>query len=349
MEVDCGDFESEPVKGEDGSITHSHVISAEVPVSHPISKGPGDKAVQETSDAETEKNTSFREFDGNHATTPTSHQPGSVRDSDEALVSSNEISIEDYTDVKEKVDDSAVQNSKELANLNSVLDIQMDDFGTLKDVDMENDSCFHQLNEVLDSCFDLDTVVESSEARQLSQEEGIVSEENITKDVEHELQMKEVELEKLIYSSGNTETPLCQNDEDIEEGEISGDAGVADDTSDTLSKGAVDGEETTENLHASEGSFNIEKLLCEDKDGGRQHGMTDPLEVNIKSNSNNVKNILPAGQSQDYYYLDVLSGTYKKTSVSGDTSHCLDNLTPSGRMLQASSAERQISESSEMV
>lgn len=349
MEVVCGDFESEPVSEEDGSITHSHVVSAEVLVSQPISRGPDDKAVQETSDAETEKNASFQDFDGNHATTPKLHQPVLVRDSEKALVSSNEISIEDYTVVKEKADDCADQNMKELANVNSVLDIQMDDFGTLKNVELDGDSCFQQLNEVLNSCFDLDTVVESSEARQFSQEKDIVSDESIAKGVEHELQMKEVELEKLIYSSGNTEAPLCLNDEDIEEGEISGDAGVADDSSDTSSKGAVDGEETTENLHASEGSFNREKLLCEDKDDGRQQGMTDPFEVNIESNSNNVKNIIPAGQSQDYYYLDVLSGSYKKTSTSGDTSHVLDNLTPPGRILQTSSDGRQISETTEMV
>ncbi|XP_057766306.1 zinc finger CCCH domain-containing protein 65-like isoform X2 [Salvia miltiorrhiza] len=305
----------EPACGEDGFITHSQVISTDILVPHPNSKGSEDQVVQETPDGEGKENNVFQDCDSKHATTPKLHQPDLAGDSEKQLTPPNEIGIEDYMVVEEKADDCAAQNTKELENVNRVLDIEMDDFGTLKDVELENDSCFYQFSEVLDSCFGSDVAVESSESRQLSQEKGTVSKENLVKNMDYELQMKEMELEKLIYSSGNTEAPLCQNAGEIEEGEISGDAGIS-------------GEEALENLHVSEGHFDRDKLLREDTDRGRQqHKISDPSLVNIaniESNPKNVKNRIPARQLQDYHDLDVLRSSHMKIPKRSDTPRCLD-------------------------
>lgn len=327
----------EPVNEEDGSITLSEVISTNVLVPHPNNKGSEDKVVRETSDGEIKEDTSIHDFDGKQATTPKLHQPELVREGEQELIPLNEISVEDYLVSQEQVDVCAVQNTNELENVNSVLDIQMDDFGTLKDVGLDKDSCFHHLNEAFDSCFGSDMIVESSEVRQLSQDKGTLLEENVLKDVVYELQMKEMELEKLLNSSGDTEAPFCQNDGEIEEGEISGDEGVADESFDALSEGATLGEETTENLLASEGNFDSDKLLCEDKDRGRQQlGISDPPPVNI------VKSRTPVRQLQCYHSLDVLRGSHIETPKSSDRLHCLDKRTLPGRILQVNAAENQV-------
>ncbi|KAH6779098.1 hypothetical protein C2S52_010335 [Perilla frutescens var. hirtella] len=317
----------EHVNEEDGcgSITLSEVISTNVLVPHPNITGSEDKVVRETSDGETKENTCIQYFDGKQATPPKLHQPELVREGEQELTPSNEISVEDYLVAQEQVDDSAVQNTMELENVNNVLDIQMDD---LKVARLDKDSCFHHLNEALDSCFG---------PVMIAQDKGTLLEENVLKDVVCELQMKEMELAKLINSSGDTEAPICQSDGEIEEGEISGDDGVAEESFDALSECAAVGEETTENLHASEGNFDSDKLLCEDIDRGcQQHGMSDLSLVNI------VKSRIPAGRLQDYNSQDFPHGSHTETPKSSDMLHHLDNRSPSGRILQANAAENQI-------
>lgn len=334
-----------PVSEEDGSITCSEVITTNASVS-PNSQGSEDQVVGETSDGETKEKTGFQDSDGSkQATPPKLHQPELVRGSEQEITPSNQISVEDYLAVEEQMDSCAIQNTKELENMYSVLDIQMDDIDTLKDVGMSMDSCFHHSNEVLNSWSGSDMVVESSEARQLGQEDGTVLEKNVPKDVEHELQMKEMDLEKLIYSSGQTEVSFRQISEEIEEGEISGDA---DESFDALSEGAPVGEETTENLHASEGYLDRDEFLFDR--GHQQYGNHDPSLVNIvniESNSKKVKSRTPAGQLQDYYSLDVPRGSHIETPESSDIPHCLDNLTPPGTILRENAAGNQISVSTE--
>lgn len=345
-DVNCGDFESGPVSEEDGSITCNQIITTNASVS-PNSKGSENKVVGETSDGETKEKTGFQDSDGKQATPPKLHQLELVRDSEQELTPSNEISIEDYLIGEEQMDNCAIQNTKELESMYSVLDIQMDDINTLKDVGISKDSCFHQSNEVLNSCSGSDMVVESSEARQLSQEEGTVLEKNVPKDVEHELQMKKMELEKLIYSSGQTEVSFRQISEEIEEGEISGDA---DESFDALSEGAPLGEETTENLHASEGYLDRDKFLFDR--GHQQYGNPDLSLVNIvniESNSKIVKSRTPAGQLQDYYSQDVPRGSHMETPESSVIPHCSDNLTPPGTILRENAAGNHISLSTEQV
>ncbi|GFP84480.1 zinc finger CCCH domain-containing protein 65 [Phtheirospermum japonicum] len=135
-------------------------------------------------------------------------------------------------------------------------------------------------SEVLDSCFGMDMVIEPSK-RAYSEENGTVLEDNIFKEAEHELQLKEMELEKLIFSSGAVNSSSCQNaNEEIEEGEISGEAGVADASFDALNEDMV---------HASEDYFNKEELTHNDNEdrGCRQHQMSDPSLINVVNNDCN--------------------------------------------------------------
>ncbi|XP_042051011.1 uncharacterized protein LOC121796271 isoform X1 [Salvia splendens] len=337
----------EPVCEEDGSITHGQVISTEMLVPLPNSKGSEDKVAQETSDGEGKENNGVRDFDGKHETGSKLHQPELVRDSEKQLTPPNEISVEDYMIVEEKADDCAARNAKELENVNSILDIEMDDIGTLKNVELGKDSCFDQFSDVFDSCFGSDVAVESSESRLLSQEKGSVSEVNLVKNMDYELQMKEMELEKLIFSSGNTEGSLCQNAGRIEEGEISGDAGNADASFDASLRGV-----TLENSPATKGYFDRDKLLCEDTDRGcQQHGMSNPQianVANIASNPKDEKNRLPARQLRDYHDLDVLRPSHMKTPKRRDTPCGFDNKTPPGRILPENAAENQTSITTEM-
>ncbi|XP_042055523.1 uncharacterized protein LOC121800038 isoform X2 [Salvia splendens] len=336
----------EPVCEEDGSITHGQVISTETLVPLPNSKGSEDKVVQETSDGEGKENNGVQDSDGKHETGSKLHQAELVRDSEKQSTPPNEISIEDYMVVEEKADDCAAQNGKELENVNSILDIEMDDIGTLKNVELGKDSCFDQFSDVFDSCFGSDVAVESSESRLHSQEKGSVSEVNLVKDMDYELQMKEMELEKLIFSSGNTDASLCQNAGRIEEGEISGDAGIADESFD-----ASLGGETLENSYATKGYIDRDKLMCEDTDRGRQqHGMSNPSlasVANVESNPKDEKNRLPARQLRDYHDLDVLRPSHKQTPKRRDTPCGLDKQTPPGRIL-LEDAENQTSITTEM-
>ncbi|XP_047949924.1 uncharacterized protein LOC125195758 isoform X2 [Salvia hispanica] len=332
---------------EDGSITHDQVISTETLAPHLNSKGSEDKVVLETFDGEGKENNGVRDFDGEHETGSKLHQPELVRDSEKQLTPPNEISIEDYMVVEEKADDCAARNAKELENVNSILDIEMDDIGTLKNVELGKDSCFDRFNDVFDSCFGSDVAVESLESRLLSQEKGSVSEVNLVKDMDYELQMKEMELEKLIFSSGNTEASLCQNAGRIEEGEISGDVGIADESFD-----ASLGGETLENSDATKGYIDRDKLLSEDTDRGRQqHGMSSPSlanVANIESNPKDEKNRLPARQLRDYHDLDDLRPSHMKTPKRRDTPCGLDKQTPPGRILLENAAENQTSITTEM-
>lgn len=342
---------------ENRSITRNAVNSTDVLVPLPNSKSSEDPIVQETSNGENKENTGFQDggSDGKQATIPKLHHIDLVTDGKQEVSSSNTISVEDFLVVEDQAGDCAIQNAKEQENVNSVLNIQMNEFGTLKEVGVDKELYFRHFNEVLDSCFGMDMVVESSKAVQDSQKKGSVLEENIPKDAEHELQLKEMELEKLIYNSGDVESSFCLNaDEEIEEGEISGEAGVADESFDALSEDAASlGERTTEKVHASEGYFDKEELFYKDEDGRRpQHEMSDRSLVNIvnsKSNSMKVESRTPAGQMQDCHSQNVFHGSHMETQRSGATSPCLENLTPSGRILRENAAENQASVTTEKV
>ncbi|XP_073047685.1 LOW QUALITY PROTEIN: uncharacterized protein [Primulina eburnea] len=83
--------------------------------------------------------------------------------------------------------------------------------------DMDNKFSIADFSEVLDSCFGGDMVSESSKWGNNSKVNNFALEVNTFEDFEHQVQLKQMELEKLVSTSGM--------DEEIEEGEIYGELG----------------------------------------------------------------------------------------------------------------------------
>ncbi|KAI3443619.1 hypothetical protein Pfo_000284 [Paulownia fortunei] len=346
MQVDSGDLELRQVSEENGSITPSEANSTDVLVPLPNSKESEDTLAQETSTGEKKENINSQDggFDGKQETVPNLDHINLVTDGEQEVAPANSISFEDLLVVENQTGDCAVQFAKEQENVNSVLDIRMDDFVTLEELEVDKEFSICDFSEVLDSCFGMDMVIESSKAGEDSQENGTVLGENIPKEAEHELLLKEMELEKLINSSGAVESSCRLNaDEEIEEGEISGDA---------LYEDAVSlGERTKETVYASEDSFDKEEFICNDEDRGRrQHEMSDPSLVDIvnsNSSSMKVESRITAGQMQDCHSQNVFRDSHMETQRSGPIATCLEDLTPSSIILRENADDNQISATTE--
>ncbi|KAK6147696.1 hypothetical protein DH2020_018608 [Rehmannia glutinosa] len=342
-EVDAGDFELRPLSEENGSITSHEVNLKAVLVPLPDSKQSEDTLVKETTSGENKENINFQEggFDYNQATVPKLDGINKVTDGEQEVAPENSSSIGDVLMVNNQMGDCAIQIAKEQVNADIVLDNQMDDFGTLEELKVDNEFSIHDYSEVLDSCFVMDMVIESSKTVEDSQENGIVLEENRPKEAEHELQLKEMELEKLIHSSGAVDSSCCLNaDEEMEEGEISGEAGVVDASFDVLYEDAASlGEKTTEMVHASEYSFDKEELICNDEDRGcLQHQISDPTPNNIVNKSRTTAVLM-----QDCHSQNVFRDSHVENQRSGPVAPFFENLS----ILQENAAENQMSASFE--
>ncbi|KAK6120406.1 hypothetical protein DH2020_045886 [Rehmannia glutinosa] len=350
-EVDAGDFEVRPLSEENGSITSHEVNLKAVLVPLPDSKQSEDTLVKETTSGENKENINFQDggFDCNQATIPKLDGIKKVADGEQEVAPANSSSIGGVLMVNNQTGDCAIQIAKEQVNADIVLDNQMDDFGTLEELKLDNEFSIHDYSEVLDSCFVMDMVIESSKTVEDSQENGTVLEENIPKEAEHELQLKEMELEKLIHSSGAVDSPCCLNaDEEMEEGEIPGEAGVVDASFDALYEDAASlGERTTETVHASEYSFDKEEFICNDDDRGcRQHQISDPTPNNIVNsdcNSMKVESRTTAGLMQDCHSQNVFRDSHVENQRSGSVAPCFENLS----ILRENAAENQMSASFE--
>ncbi|KAK6139669.1 hypothetical protein DH2020_026587 [Rehmannia glutinosa] len=331
-----------PLSEQNGSITSHEVNLKAVLVPLPDSKQSEDTLVKETTSGENKENINFQEggFDYNQATVPKLDGINKVTDGEQEVAPENSSSIGDVLMVNNQMGDCAIQIAKEQVNADIVLDNQMDDFGTLEELKVDNEFSIHDYSEVLDSCFVMDMVIESSKTVEDSQENGIVLEENRPKEAEHELQLKEMELEKLIHSSGAVDSSCCLNaDEEMEEGEISGEAGVVDASFDVLYEDAASlGEKTTEMVHASEYSFDKE-LICNDEDRGcLQHQISDPTPNNIVNKSRTTAVLM-----QDCHSQNVFRDSHVENQRSGPVAPFFENLS----ILQENAAENQMSASFE--
>ncbi|KAL0346706.1 UNVERIFIED_CONTAM: Zinc finger CCCH domain-containing protein 65 [Sesamum calycinum] len=156
-----------------------------------------------------------------------------------------------------------------------------------------------------------------------------------------------MELENLIYNSGVMGLSCHINaDEEIEEGEISGEAGIADASLDALPEDAVSlGERTTEMVHASEDYFDKEKFNC--NDGDREHGrheMSDPPLVNLVNSDSNCREVqsrTSTGKMQECHSQNVFHDNNMNTQRSGPVAPSAENPTPSGRNVQEDAAENR--------
>ncbi|KAL8486529.1 hypothetical protein ACS0TY_023283 [Phlomoides rotata] len=341
LQVDGGDFESIPVSEKDGPVTHNEA-NADVIVPFPNMEGSKNMIVQEDSNNENKENTGFQDggFDGKQESIPKMHHAELVTVGEPEAAPPNRISVEDYIVDENLMGDCAIQNASEQKNLDSVFDIQMGD------LEVDKEFCIDNFNEVFESCYGMD--VESSKGQE-SRDKGSLL-ENMPKDAEQELQLKEMELEKLLHYSDGVESSFCPNaDEEMEEGEISGEAGVAGETFDALSDDVASHEKrTTEKMHASEDHFDNEELFGKDEDEGRPpHETFDRSVVNSGSNFMKMERRTLVGQMQDCLSQNVLHDNHTESQRGGAITPCLENLTPRGRILQENAAENQIPSTTE--
>ncbi|KAL7095978.1 hypothetical protein ACP275_10G056700 [Erythranthe tilingii] len=283
-----------PAFEENRSIARNEVNSVDVLAPCPNSKVPKDTLVQETTVGENREKFCFQAgiIDGKNTTESKIDHVNVVKDVEHE--GSRNLSV-----VENQMDDFDFHVSKDQENANGVLDIQMEG------LEVDKDFCIGDFSEALDSCFDMDTVVELSKSGEDGQENRMVLEENIPKETKCELKAKEMELEKLVHNSAVVEPSCCLNaDGDMEEGEISGEDEFVDAPFDALSEFAV---------HASDGSSDKEKDTCNDEDRGREK--TDLSLVTVVNNDTDfmeVESRTPFGKMQEKAAKDQICATTEK-------------------------------------
>ncbi|XP_073132260.1 uncharacterized protein [Henckelia pumila] len=146
--------------------------------------------------------------------------------------------------------DCAVQNATEQENLDIV------HVGSMGQLTVDEEFSIDDFSEVLDSCFGADMVSKSPKSGNNSKKNISALEVNTSKEFEHQVQLKEMELEKLVSTSGV--------DEEIEEGEIYVEAGVCDMSIDPLSNDAASLGRIS--IHTSENNGYKEDFTCKSDD-----------------------------------------------------------------------------------
>ncbi|KAL3642937.1 hypothetical protein CASFOL_013752 [Castilleja foliolosa] len=354
QEVDGDDSQSRQVSKENGSIPPNEVNSKAVLVSLPNSKYSEDPVVKESSNGEDKENNGG--FDCNQATTPKLDHINLATDGELEVAPANSISNGDSFVVENQTGDCAILAGNEHDDANIVLDNQMDDLGTMEELIVDEEFSIADYSDVLDSCFGMDMVTEPSKGVDDSKENDTVLKENILKETEHELQLKEMELEKLIFSSGAVNPSSCQNaDEEIEEGEISGEAGVADASFDALNEDVASlGETRTEVVHAPNHYINKEEFTRNDDEerGCRQHQLSGPSQVDLVNkdcNSVKVGSRTTDGVMQDCHSQNVFHDSYMEIQRNSRIKPCSKRQSPPGSDVQENAAENQMATTSEKV
>ncbi|CAA0842572.1 Zinc finger CCCH domain-containing protein 65 [Striga hermonthica] len=289
IQGDGGALEVRSVREEDGAtISNEDVHSEAAVIPLPVCKQQSeDTLVRETSISE-KKVTSFQYGDSerNQATTPELDHGSLGTDGRREVAPENSVSNENLSIVVNQTSGCAIQVSKEQEENASkdVLGHHMENLVALEELQVDEEFSVADYSDVLDSCFGVDMTIESSKT---------VLEENMSKETEHELQLKEMELEKLIN---------FQNaDHEFEEGEISGEVGVADVS--FHEEPSLVGDRTVEIVHASEDVLDKEESMSTEEynRGFRQHQAPDPLlarTVNSDYNSVNIRSRQIAGVMQ---------------------------------------------------
>ncbi|KAL0308481.1 UNVERIFIED_CONTAM: Zinc finger CCCH domain-containing protein 65 [Sesamum radiatum] len=341
-QVDTGDVELRRVSEEKRSIACQEVNPVDSLVPLPSNEESKDSLAQGASVGKNKEHV-FEDggFDGKQAALPNLDHIRLLTDGEQEVIPENRNNVGDFFVNENQTSDSAIRTAEDRENGNSFNDIV-----TLEQLELDETFSIQEFSEVLDGCFGVDMVIESSKAGE-DRQEKVTVEENLPKEAEHELKLKEMELENLIYNSGVMGLSCHINaDEEIEEGEISGEAGIADASLDALPEDAVSlGERTTEMVHASEDSFDKEKFNC--NDGDREHGrheMSDPPLfnlVNSDSNCREVQSRTSTGKMQDCHSQNVFHDNNMNTQRSGPVAPSAENPTPSGRNVQEDAAENR--------
>ncbi|KAL3814178.1 hypothetical protein ACJIZ3_015446 [Penstemon smallii] len=349
--------ESNQVTEENGPINHDKVKSTDVLAPSPSYKELENALAQETDIGKNKEFLGCQDggVDNKQRTVQESDGMNSGMNGEQEAAQTINISVADILVDDNRTADCAVQIEKEQEDMNSILDFRMDDFGPTGQLKLDEEFSICDLSEVLDSCYGMDMVVESSKEGEDIKENSPDLVKSVPKESEHQLQVKEMELEKLISNLGSVDS-FCgvSGDEDIEEGEISGEAGVTDDLLNALSEDLISlGDKTTALVHTSEDIVDKEKSTCKDEKGGRwRNDVSDSSIVNIVDIVNSDGDCKMAGirstatEMQGIHAQNVFCDSYMETRRFGPTSPCLESLPPSDKVLQENATEKQISDAS---
>ncbi|XP_051117063.1 zinc finger CCCH domain-containing protein 65-like [Andrographis paniculata] len=354
-QVDSGHTESRPVSEENLSINDDKVIFTDLlgPPAHGTDSR--NELVQEISTGEHKDNFGLQEVNCDEHTVGSNLDHINLKHDGKQDIapSSTSRAVDLLTDGNQR-GDCAIRSDKEQTIANSMIDIQMGDLGALEQLEVDKDFSVSDFSEIFDSCFDMDMVVHRSDTVSGNQENGMVLEEGTHKKSVLELQLKQMELEKLIYNSGVVELTSCPNTNgEMEEGEISDDFMAIDASFDTLSEDVVLMQgKTVEMETASQAVPGKEEFICDaEVREDMQHEMAvaslDGL-VNRDNNCTRMESRTAAAHVQGSSENNVVSDGEAGTRSSGPRVPCVKNGTPSDIILQQNAAESQLSDTIEM-
>ncbi|KAL2555244.1 uncharacterized protein Fot_08863 [Forsythia ovata] len=244
---------------------------------------------------------------------------------------------------KAQTSDCAVKSVNELENVTCVPESHKEDIGPSREPELNEGVCIGEVFEAINSCFGINTASESSKLGENFEEKGSSLDRSMSKEVEHQLRLKEIEFEKLISNSGSMDFSHCVSaNEEIEEGEISGEAGVDDDLMDELFEDSMlSAEKTTEEGQVS--GVDKELFAWDDEDRGFLRGdMSDCLFVNIMGDGNDPMEVDIVRKKQDSQSHTVQNSAMDTQRVD-PTEASLENPSAFGETLQENNVEKQVS------
>ncbi|XP_059634815.1 zinc finger CCCH domain-containing protein 65 [Cornus florida] len=215
----------------------------------------------------------------------------------EGFIYTNGIYPTESLEERNPIGDVALTNNhKDYFDLEEILLDESGNEGQLE-LDKEHYSC--KVNRALDSSLDIDIAAESSVLYKTGEEKISPVERNVVEEVEHEMQQKEMELNESVLSCAVMNSSLCiTSDKEVEEGEISGDFGIYDESMDLLLDDAVPLEAKKVNGdHSSKDTLNKEDYIFEEQEGANEN--------DTKSSTDFVDTVNDAGNSMEVEPRDV--------------------------------------------
>ncbi|CAA3013335.1 zinc finger CCCH domain-containing 65 isoform X4 [Olea europaea subsp. europaea] len=247
---------------------------------------------------------------------------------------------------KPQTSDCIIRAVDELENVNCVPEFQMEDIGPSREPESNKGVCTVEVFEANNSCFGIDTSSESSKLGENCEGKGSSLDRSTSKEVEDQLRLKEIEFEKLISNSDSIDFSNCVTaNEEIEEGEISGEAGVYNDLMDELFEDSMLLEErTTEEGQIS--GVDKEVFTWDDEDRGFISSALDRMD---DDNDNDPMEVDIVRKKQDSLYQTIVYNSAMDTQNIDPTGASLENLSAHGEIFQENNLEKQVSVPGEQV
>uniref|UniRef100_A0A5B6YY65 Putative zinc finger CCCH domain-containing protein 7 isoform X1 n=1 Tax=Davidia involucrata TaxID=16924 RepID=A0A5B6YY65_DAVIN len=257
----------------------------------------------------------------------------------------------------------------------SLQEIQMQESGNAAQLQEDKEKYSSKVTEALDSSVDIEMIADSAIPHENQEEKSSSGERNASEEFEHGMQEKDMELDKSLSACGAMNSPLCATvDGEIEEGEISWDSGIYDQSLDLFLEDAVsseakivDGEQTSKDI------INKEEFSCKEQKGTNEKdtklntNLTDiinnagndvevePIEID-RIEAEYMSKIIVQGKTieangESWYDSNLETRRNKKQGNTAKESDLkaasLENLLPSGRISGENAAEKKETMSTE--